>query len=208
MAEATAPGAPSYEELARRGQRGCIASFEELVRRFQVPLLQFLDRLNAPECEDLVQETFIRAYENLHRYRSSWHFSTWLFTIARRLSSNQLRKKRPRADSEALEAVEAKDVRPSEEVSQRETKQRLWDTAASVLSEQQNTALWLYYVEEMDVQQIAQVLGRSRGSVKTMLFRARKKLQSTLDNTTGSHPNNLNRQLDKSCPTPAESYNG
>ena len=71
---------PGDEELARRAQLGCTDSFEELVRRFQVPLLRFLGRrTSAVDAEDLLQDTFVRAYQNLQRYRSAWRFRTWLF---------------------------------------------------------------------------------------------------------------------------------
>ena len=53
---------------------------------------------------------------------------------------------------------------------------RLWATAAAVLSEEQFTALWLHYVEDTPMREIAWILGSSRVAVKTMIFRARKKL--------------------------------
>ena len=174
--------APSNEELARRAQEGCTASFEELVRRFQVPLLHFLCRwTSTEEAEDLVQDTFVRAYRNLHRYRPTARLATWLFTIARRLSINRQRKRRPVADSDALEFVEADSLPPGQIVADRESRQRLWDLADEVLSEQQRTALWLYYVEDMSVGEVARVVGHSRGAVKTMLFRARRKLLAVLE---------------------------
>ena len=65
--------AASDEDLALRAQQGCADAFEELVRRYQVPLVRFLRRLgNGAEAEDLTQDTFVRAYENMHRYRSKW----------------------------------------------------------------------------------------------------------------------------------------
>ena len=83
----------SDDELARRAQQGCEASFESLLRRFQTPVLHFLRRQGASaDAEDLTQETFLRAYENLHRYDRRWAFSTWLFTIARRTSINHRRR--------------------------------------------------------------------------------------------------------------------
>ena len=168
---------PSDEELARRAQQGCSVGFEELVRRFQVPLLGFLrHRADGEEAEDLVQETFVRAYQNLHRYRPAWRFPTWLFTIARRLSMNHQRRRRPRADSAALELVEAATPGPAELMVEEESRRRLWDLAGEVLTERQMTVTWLHYVEEMPLKEIARVAGCSHGAVKTMLFRARKKL--------------------------------
>jgi len=174
-------GAPSDEELARRAQQGCSDSFEELVRRFQVRLLHFLRRyVNLADAEDLVQDTFIRAYRNLDRYRPTYRFATWLYTIARRLSLNRLRQKRPLVDSDVLDSVRAKTAPPAQQVGAEEDRQQLWGLAAEVLNERQLTAVWLYYVEEMPVIGIARVLGRSRMAIKTMLFRARKKLMPVL----------------------------
>ncbi|NQU20268.1 MAG: sigma-70 family RNA polymerase sigma factor [Candidatus Nealsonbacteria bacterium] len=176
--------APSDEELARRAQEGCTASFEELVRRFQVPLLHFLRRwTSTEEAEDLVQDTFVRAYRNLHRYRPTARLATWLFTIARRLSINRQRKRQPVADSPMLEFAEGGAPPPGRIVAEQESRRRLWELADEVLSERQRTALWLYYVEDMSVGEVAEVVGHSRGATKTMLFRARRKLSTVLVGT-------------------------
>jgi RNA polymerase sigma-70 factor, ECF subfamily len=173
---------PSDEVLVARAQRGCAKSFEELVRRYQVPLVHFLrQRGKADEAEDVAQEAFLRAYENLARYRPRWRFSTWLFTIARRLSANRRRRARPTADAAALESVADTAPDPAHAAAENEGRRLLWDVAADVLGEEQVTALWLYYVEEMPVQQIARVLGRFTPAVKTMLHRARKKLLPRLE---------------------------
>jgi RNA polymerase sigma-70 factor (ECF subfamily) len=172
---------PSDEELARRAQGGCRASFEELTRRFQVPLLHFLSRwADREDAEDLVQDTLVRAYENLDRYRPAWRFATWLFTIARRLSMNLKRRRRPRADGEAMAAVEDRSPGPGVQAAANEGRERLWSAAAEVLTEPQMTATWLYYVEEMPIKEIARVVGCSQVAAKISLFRARKRLMPVL----------------------------
>jgi len=192
---------PSDEDLALRAQRGCPDSFEELVRRFQVPLVHFLrQRAGTEEAEDLAQDTLLRAYENLHRYRPAWKFGTWLFTIARRLNLNRMRRREPATDSDALSEVESPVASPAAIVAEEENRQRLWETAAAVLSEPQITALWLYYVEEMAVKEIARVVGRSRVAVKTMLFRSRKKLLPMLDELQNDTPNDGNQPNKTSRP--------
>jgi len=187
---------PSDEELACRAQQGCAASFEELVRRFQVPLLLFLRKRTSPagsghaDAEDLLQDTFVRAYENLDKYRSSWRFGTWVYTIARRLSINHYRRRRLEP-CENVEAIRSAAPSPEEVVAEAESRRQLWDLAAETLTEEQMTALWLYYVEQMPVKEIAMVQGRSRASVKTMLFRARGKLSPVLESmeSDGPHSN-------------------
>ncbi len=182
---------PKDEQLALRAQQGCSASFEGLVRRYQTRLVNFLRQRTAviADAEDLAQDTFVRAYENLHRYRDSGAFSTWLFTIARRLCINHGRKKRPRANSEALHSVESTAISPEQAASNAETSRLLWAVAAKMLNERQMTVLWLYYVEDMSVGQVARVVDRSSVAVKMMLFRARKKLFPVLEKLHMHEPN-------------------
>ena len=172
---------PSDEELACRAREGCVDSFEQLMRRFQTPMLQFLRHRGAPsDAEDLLQETFVRAYSNLHRYKQKWRFATWLFTIARRVSINHARRTRPVTDAETLQSVESAAPSPLDAIVAEEDRRRLWDVAAKVLSLEELTAVWLYYVEQMPTREIAAVQERSWVSVKTMLFRARRKLRNLL----------------------------
>ena len=185
---------PSDEELACRAQQGCTASFEDLVRRFQVPLLHFLRKRTSSagsahaDAEDLLQDTFVRAYENLDKYRSSWRFRTWVYTIARRLSINHYRRRRLEP-CENIESVRSSAPSPEKIVAEEESRRQLWDLAAEVLTEEQMTAVWLYYVEQMPVKEIAAVQGRSRVAVKTMLFRARGKLSPALESIDSDGPN-------------------
>jgi RNA polymerase sigma-70 factor, ECF subfamily len=167
----------SDEELAWRAQQGCSESLDRLLRKYQTPVLHFLQRRGlSSDAEDVTQETFLRAYENLHRYKRRWAFSTWLFTIARRTGINHGRRRRPTTDAKAVEAARSPAPGPLDAMVAEESRSGLWDRAASVLSEEQTTALWLHYVEDMPARAIARVLGRSWASVKVMLFRARKRL--------------------------------
>jgi len=207
MPSGSEPPTASDEDLAQAAQQGRVEAFEELVRRYQVPLVRFLRRTgSAQEAEDLTQDAFVRAYENLHRYRPSWRFSTWLFTIARRLCLNRNRRRRPVADTDALGAVPSAAPSPSAAVADAEERFRLWDRAAVVLSTPQLNALWLHYVEEMPLAEVARVLGRSLAAVKTMLHRARKRLLPYLEEPDGSPAGRQRRssRSNHSCPKAAE----
>ena len=160
-----------------RAQQGCLASFEELLRRFQVPLLHFLRRVGPEyDAEDVLQETFLRAYSRLNHFRPQWRFSTWLFTIARRTSVNYHRRPQPVADHDLMRRAISPAAGPEQLAIAAESRQHLWSAAARILGEDEQTALWLHYVEEMPVGEIAVILDRSCVAVKTMMFRARKKL--------------------------------
>jgi len=164
----------SAEELARQAKRGCQASFAELVRRFAPRLQVFLCQKTNDhhDAEDLVQDTFVKAYQNIGRYRESYRFSTWLFTIGTRLAVSHHRKKCVR-----LRPVPAPHERssPVEAASNRQRHDDLW-TLARDLSGLQYQVLWLKYGQEMSIKEIARTMRRSQVSVKVLLYRARVSL--------------------------------
>lgn len=200
------------EELAGRAQQGCVESFEQLMRRFQAPVLYFLRcRGDGAEAEDLLQETFLRAYANLSRYRSCWRFATWIFTIARRVSITYHRRPaRPEGREATLASAQSDWPGPAEVAMENDSRQYLWRRAAQILSEEEATALWLHYGENLNARDIAAVLGRSRVAVKTMLFRSRKKLVPLLEELTpdgvARDPGASESQTNASSPTGEENH--
>jgi len=174
--------ARSEEQLAVSAQAGCEASFEQLVRRLQVPLVQFLSSRSRcrADAEDLAQESFVRAYRALDRYEPRCRFRTWLFTIAHRLSLNHRRDAGRTQSILEPNAICSPDDDAAEIVSADESRRSIWRSAAELLDAEQTAALWLHYVEELSTHEIGRILGRSRAAVKTMLFRARKKLMPGL----------------------------
>jgi RNA polymerase sigma-70 factor (ECF subfamily) len=165
------------EELAWRAKQGCQASFTELVHRYAPRLQVFLRRKtrHRHEVEDLVQDTFIKAYQNLGRYDDSWKFSTWLFTIATRLASS--RRRRRERQSGVLDLP--LQVYTDEAVDRREQRESLWAKVAE-LPDSQREALWLRYAEDMSIKEIAMAMGRSQVCVKVLLYRARAGLAKQL----------------------------
>ena len=79
-------------------------AFEELMRRYQRPLVGFLMRLtgNLDVAQDLAEETFVRVWQSAPRYRPSAKFTTWLFTIASRLATDHSRRARVRRSTVIL----------------------------------------------------------------------------------------------------------
>ena len=120
-----------------RRVNGCAACFEELVRRFQSPLLHFLIRRigSHHDAEDLFQETFLIAHRKLSDYRSSWRFSTWLFTIAHRLAASKRRRRRwfP-TFAERIPAGRSPADDPMAQAQVKERHGKLWDDIARILS--------------------------------------------------------------------------
>jgi RNA polymerase sigma-70 factor (ECF subfamily) len=176
----------SDESLARQAQTGCMQSFEELVRRYQVPLLRFLYKrcANKHDAEDVLQESFLQAYRALHRYSDQWPFRTWLYTLTCRRAISHGRKSKPVSDTDMLASFAHEDVAASRELEREEAQRHIWETARRVLSAEQFTAIFLQYVEDMPTGQIASVLERSWVSTKTLLHRARRKLQPYLEDSS------------------------
>jgi RNA polymerase sigma-70 factor (ECF subfamily) len=159
--------------------RGCKVCFEELVRRFQSPLLHFLMRRlgSRHDAEDVLQETFLIAYRQLATYQPAWRFSTWLFTIAHRLAVSKKRRRRwavRLVPSLLVEKFSASD--PQAKAQENEQRSKLWDSANQILSPDAFTAIWLSYVESMSAEEIGQVLDRSANGVRILLHRARSRL--------------------------------
>jgi RNA polymerase sigma-70 factor (ECF subfamily) len=172
----------SDEELARDARNGSLACFEELVRRYQVPLLRFLQRKSPrPEdAEDVLQETFLRAYQSLHKYNDQYRFKTWLFTIGYRLAVSAARAARP-AVTLVDSGLSAKDNGPDSRALRRESHERLWELARRTLGDEQYAVLWLHYVEDASPRDIATVMGRSWVWVRTALHRSRKKMAEAME---------------------------
>jgi RNA polymerase sigma-70 factor (ECF subfamily) len=170
------------EDLIRRARSGSSAAFGELVARYESPLFNFLLRrtASAEDAEEIAQDAFVRAWQRIESYDSRWSFSTWLFTLARRLAATRSRSARPAArGQEALDLVTAKDE-PGGDLTRTEERETLWSTADRILDSDQRAALWLRYAEELTVGEIAEVLGRSPVSVRVMLYRARARLAARL----------------------------
>ena len=165
------------EELAWRAKQGCQASFAELVHRYAPRLHAFLRRRTRDrhEVEDLVQDTFIKAYQNLGRYDDSWKFSTWLFTIAARLAASRHRRREPSLSTLGPGMQAGVD----EAMDRQEQQESLWARVAE-LPDSQRRALWLKYAEDMSVKEIATTMSKSQVCVKVLLYRARVSLAKHL----------------------------
>lgn len=173
-------GTPA-EELARRAQGGAPGCFDVLVDRFSARLYSFLLRRvgSREDAEDLTQETFVRAWQRLETYKPHLRFSTWLFTIGVRLAAAHYRRRRP---GQALgpETGDRRVQDAHDHAEAGESRGRLWSLAREALSRDQYSAVWLRYVEEASVEDIARILGKSRVGVRVMLFRARERLSTRL----------------------------
>jgi len=129
------------------------------------------------DIEDLVQETFLKAFKSIDRFDPERKFSTWLYTIASReaISRHRSNKKmihNPVGTSSLPD--------PEEIIIQKEESQNIWELA-STLPEKEYEALWLRYAEEMSIKDIARVTKKNPITVRVLLYRARLNMAQKID---------------------------
>lgn len=174
----------SDEELVAKAQTGSRRCFNELVRRYSHRLFYFLrPKLTTDEdTEDLVQETFLKTYRNIKRFDLNYKFSTWLYTTAARLAISFYRKKRT---NEGLSVFNPSSPDPQEQVIREEDSENLWNIAQTLQSNQYQV-LWLRYMEELSLKEIALVMKKNRVHVRVLLHRARLNLIKQLNPSASS----------------------
>ncbi|UCD75732.1 MAG: sigma-70 family RNA polymerase sigma factor [Phycisphaerales bacterium] len=174
--------AATDEDLAYQAASGSVTAFAELLERYEGRVYNFVLRRIpcSADAEDITQETSVRAWQRIGQYNRRWRFSTWLFTIASRLTTNHLRtaarRQRTEAAARAAGEDETNDDDPSSMVDRDETCRHIWAVAAEILTREQHAALWLRYAEDLPLKEIARILGRTAVGCRVTLFRARQRL--------------------------------
>jgi RNA polymerase sigma-70 factor (ECF subfamily) len=173
------------EELAREARAGSGRSFEELARRYKRRLFAYLRSKvgSDQDAEDMVQDTFLKLYRNIGSYDPAYRFTTWLYTSANRLAIDAHRKKAvviTRIDVEDLGGYQE----PAPATAAEAGASGLWN-AARGLGETRFQVLWLRYGEDMSIEEIAAVIGRTRLAVRVLLHRARAALIERVGPGTG-----------------------
>jgi len=179
--------------LMLRVREGDMAAFELLVERYKQPVINLLYRTlpDATEAEDLAQNVFIQVFKSAHRYEVSARFSTWLFTIARNLCLNEIRRRsrhpaesmdvaHPENEDQPLRQIEdVKQFAPPDTMLQGELVDKIEEAIAG-LPENQRTAMLLCRQDDMSYDDIAKVLGCSLSATKSLIHRARETLKQRL----------------------------
>lgn len=175
--------------LVRALQAGDESALNKLMRKYQEPLFWFIWRYTGDEetARDLLQETFVRLYFGIRRFKPHAKFATWLYSIAMNLCRDYARSKQ-RRQSYATEPLDAGDVHrevpaadrgPAADAESHEELAAL-ERAIQELPHDLRTALLLFAVEGRSQQECAELLGVSAKAVETRVYRARKRLEDTL----------------------------
>ncbi len=189
-----ARGADPDRALVAAAVAGDGDAFEALVRRHQTRIVNYAMAIvkDSAEAEDVAQETFIRAYRSLTRFRGDSSFKTWLYTIATNAARTGLerRGRRNRLEDESLDdetaPLAAGDVPaggPDAETAL--VRRELIDCALAALPPDLRIAVVLRDVEGLDYKEIAAAIGVPIGTVESRIFRARRRLRPLLQPLMG-----------------------
>ena len=176
------------EELVRRHLEGDDHAFQVLTERYRGRLLNWLTRKvgDRSQAEDLVQTTFLRVFQHIHRFDPERKFSTWLYTIAGNLAKNVFRSRSrdPVVLFQTLAKDRDEDGRPlqwedrsflPDEMASRRDLKALVDEVAEELPEHHREIFLMREREGRSYREIADVTGLKLGTVKSRLNRARKR---------------------------------
>ncbi|MEW9698974.1 RNA polymerase sigma factor [Paenibacillus sp. SI8] len=176
-------------QLIREIKDGNVQFYNELMRRYERKILAFIfHMLKSTQmeaiAEDLCNETFYKAYRSLHSFREiEASFSTWLYTIARNTVLSELRKNKSvqvSLEQSGHTPHASYDAMPEQTMLRNEKVSMVRD-AINSLPEKQRSALILREYDQLDYQEIANILGQTVSSVKSLLFRARASVKLQLD---------------------------
>jgi RNA polymerase sigma-70 factor (ECF subfamily) len=179
--------------LMMQVKQGDMTAFAALVDKYKQPVINLLARLlkDATEAEDIAQNTFVQVFKSAYRYSPKASFASWLFTIARRLGLNELRRRSrhpadsmesppgPEDDRPSREFADTANPAPPESLLRHELEKKI-EEAIAQLPENQRTALLLCRQEELTYEEIAEVLECSLPATKSLIFRARETLKQRL----------------------------
>jgi RNA polymerase sigma-70 factor (ECF subfamily) len=182
------PGEDAVEEpdphVIRNAKAGDLQAFESLVRRYQRDVYRFALHLTSDPSlsEDVTQDTFVRAYRFLRRYRGDSRFSTWLFSIARNCVHDEFRRAGRR--SRLSDSLEAREVvaNPTDRTSDIEVREALATLPQELLESVVIIDMFGFSYREAE-----QLTGTPEGTLKSRAHRGRERLVSLLGPHSEEH---------------------
>ncbi|HEY8420357.1 MAG TPA: RNA polymerase sigma factor [Thermoclostridium sp.] len=167
--------------LVKRIQNGEIKAFEELVDRYRNRLYSFLLKMTCSrhDSEEILQEVFIRVYNNIHKYDDRWMFSTWIYRIAINAYKSYMKKAKKLKTVPFDGISEIKnlpgDTNP-ENVYERNERQLEVISLINRLKDKQRIPLILRYIKDFSYAEISEILGISEEAAKMRVLRAKKSI--------------------------------
>ncbi len=195
--QAAAAKLAEEQALVRKAQAGDRLAFDDLVRRYDRDVLRLaLNLVHRPEdARDIYQESFLKAYRNLPRFRFECSFYTWLYRIVTNVALDHLRRRASRHEEQAPVYVDDDggthdffDRQPQTSAAANQEKRLLGqelgrhiEQAMKRLSPRERVVFEMKHHHGLRLRAIGDLLGTSEDTVKNSLFRATRKLRETMD---------------------------
>ena len=180
---------PPFDEfsLIHRTQQGETEAFNPLVQKYQhrITTLIYAQVHNRETAKDLTQETFVKAYRAIRDFKGECAFYTWLYRIAQNVCIDFFRRQQAHAKTFSPKAVDdtlhSTDTHPcpSKPIVQKELRAML-HKAQQHLPPMRKKVFYLRYTEELPIKEIAKRLGKSEGTIKTHISKAKSQLRDLL----------------------------
>ncbi|MFO7725363.1 MAG: sigma-70 family RNA polymerase sigma factor [Oceanipulchritudo sp.] len=184
--------ADNDQVLVSRVQKGDVAAFDHLVRKYRERLFGIIYNLtsNREDAADLTQEAFIKAFSSINRFQGKSAFFTWLYRIGVNTALSHLKRNRFRrffsleniqeegSNAQVIETLAAK--HKSEKGALLSELQEKLNEAMQKLSPKHRTVVVLFEIEGLSHQEIAEIVGCSVGTVRSRLHYAKQQLQADL----------------------------
>jgi RNA polymerase sigma-70 factor (ECF subfamily) len=178
------------EELLAQSLDGDLSAFEVIVNRYKDRLYNFVLRFvkDKQTAEDIVQDTFLRAYRNRESFQAVAKFSTWIYTIAGNLAKSELRRRKrwrflsvgvQNEDTGATFELPDTSATPDANTETMLAESRIQEAIAR-LPDRYREAVILRDIEGLDYDEISQIIGCPLGTVKSRINRGRLRLQEEL----------------------------
>jgi RNA polymerase sigma-70 factor (ECF subfamily) len=192
----TTPAQPDVSELdlVKRCQEGDSEAFDQLVTRYRTRVFGMIYNMvhNEQDAWDLAQDSFVKAWKSIKRFRGQSSFYTWIYRIVMNVTIDWIRKKQVKGTgAEFDDSIQLKEIDPAsktmpqaealpyERMQHGEIRAQI-DKAIAQLSPEHRAVILMKEIEDMQYHEIAEALGCSIGTVMSRLFYARKKLQNLL----------------------------
>ena len=177
-------GASSYHRFLEGDDNGIV----EIIRDYKDGLILFLNRYvnNIHIAEELAEDTFFKIVTRKPRFNASGSFKTWLYAIGRNIAVNYIRQAKKISDAPIEDIDEYSDECDLEETYIREEQKIVIHKALSRINADYSRVLYLKFFEDLNNEQIAMVLKKSRRQIENMIYQAKQALKSEL-NKEGFH---------------------
>ncbi|MBT3204768.1 MAG: RNA polymerase sigma factor RpoE [Gammaproteobacteria bacterium] len=178
-------------ELVKRVQQGDKSAFDVLVQKYQQKVVNLISRFvsDQSECYDVAQETFIKAYRALDKFRGDSQFYTWLYRIAANTAKNHLASRARKSPKYSVDVEDAEHFSGDSQLKDNTTPESLMLTeeikqtvyaAIDNLPEDLKSAITLRELEGLSYEEIADVMDCPIGTVRSRIFRARDAIDKEL----------------------------